>query len=336
MELSQAIRQFLEYCEIEKGHSPLTIRNYSQYLSRYKIWAESQNVTKVEQINQENIRQYRLFLNRVQDENGQNLKKITINYYLIAIRSFLKFISKKDLAISLGAEKIELADTDDRHINFLSPTEVQLLLNQPDLRTIQGLRDKAILETLYSTGLRVSELVNLKREQVNLETGEFAVLGKGGKIRVVYLSDRAKIFLEQFLSRRSDTDEYVFIRYGRKKHPDLEITTEDKNLTSRTIQRIIHFYALKAGIVKIVTPHVLRHSFATDLLSNGADLRAIQSLLGHTSITTTQIYTHVTDPQLKDIHKNFHGKTLINYSDDNKNSSDLQKEESEPDTSLDN
>lgn len=311
MNLNEAIRQFLEYCELEKGHSSLTIRNYSQYLTRFKVWAEGQNITNLEDINQEIIRGYRLYLNRIQDDDGKNLKKITINYHLIAIRSFLKFISKKDLAPTLAAEKIELAGTDERQINFLTPHEVQLLLNQPDLRKIQGLRDKAILETLYSTGLRVSELVNLKREQVNLETGEFAVLGKGGKVRVVFLSDRAKVFLEQFLSRRTDTDEYVFIRYGRKKDPDLEITPEEKKLTPRTIQRIIHHYAVKAGIVKIVTPHVLRHSFATDLLSNGADLRAVQSLLGHSSVTTTQIYTHVTDPQLKEIHKKYHSQKTL-------------------------
>jgi site-specific recombinase XerD len=310
MDLNLAIRQFLEYCELEKGHSPLTIRNYTQYLDRFRIWCEPENVTKLEEITQETIRQFRLYLNRIVDENGKSLKKITINYHLIALRSFLKFISRKDIAQTLQAEKIELADTDDRQINFLSPDEVESLLNQPTLNTIQGLRDKAILETLYSTGLRVSELTNLKRDQVNLETGEFAVLGKGGKVRVVFLSDRAKLCLEQYLSRRNDPDESVFIRFGRKKNPELAITTEDLQLTDRTIQRIIHHYALKAGIVKPVTPHVLRHSFATDLLSNGADLRSVQSLLGHSSVTTTQIYTHVTDPQLKEIHKSFHGRTL--------------------------
>ncbi|MDO8513767.1 MAG: tyrosine-type recombinase/integrase [bacterium] len=310
MDLNSAIRQFLEYCELEKGHSPLTIRNYSQYLERFHAWANLQNISKLEEITQDTIRQYRLYLNRIQDENGNNLKKITINYHLIALRSFLKFISKKDLAQTLQAEKIELADTDERQISFLSPEEVETLLNQPNQSSIIGLRDKAILETLYSTGLRVSELVNLKRDQINIEKGEFAVLGKGGKVRVVFLSDRAKICLKQFLARRSDTDDYVFIRFGRKKNPALQIGTEELKLTSRTIQRIIHHYAVKAGIIKPVTPHVLRHSFATDLLSNGADLRSVQTLLGHSSVTTTQIYTHVTDPQLKEIHKQFHGKTL--------------------------
>lgn len=309
MDLKTAIKRFLEYCELEKGHSSLTIRNYSQYLYRFLAWCESEKITQLEAINQETIRQYRLYLNRIQDDNGKNLKKITINYHLIALRSFLKFISKKDLAITLQAEKIELADTDERQINFLTPEEVENLLNQPSTNSIQGLRDKAILETLYSTGLRVSELVNLKRNEINTEKGEFAVLGKGGKVRVVFLSDRAKACLEQYLNRRTDTDESVFIRFGRKKNPTLEITGEDLQLTPRTIQRIIHHFAAKAGIVKPVTPHVLRHSFATDLLSNGADLRSVQSLLGHSSITTTQIYTHVTDPQLKEIHKAFHGTT---------------------------
>lgn len=309
MEIKDAISRFLEYCELEKGHSHLTIRNYSQYLDRFRFWANEQDITTLEQINLETIRQFRLYMNRLTDEKGNTLKRITINYHLIAIRSFLKFISRKDLAQTLQAEKIELAGTDDRQINFLTPTEIASLLNQPSTNSIQGLRDKAILETLYSTGLRVSELVNLKRDQVNLETGEFAVLGKGGKVRVVYLSDKAKNCLEQYLNRRTDADEYVFIRFGRKKNPDLEITLEERQLTARTIERIIHHYALEAGIVKPVTPHTLRHSFATDLISNGADLRSVQSLLGHSSVTTTQIYTHLTDPQLKEIHKNFHDKS---------------------------
>lgn len=308
MNLENAIRQFLEYCELEKGHSSLTIRNYSQYLTRFKIWCLEQKVDSLEEINLEVIRQYRLYLNRIRDENGKNLKRITINYHLIALRSFLKFISKRDLAVTLQPEKIELSDTDERQINFLNDEEVITLLNQPNIKTIQGLRDKAILETLFSTGLRVSELVNLRREQVNLEKGEFAVLGKGGKIRAVFLSDRAKIFLGEYLNRRTDPDEYVFIRFGRKKNPTLEIGSEELRLTPRTIQRIIHHYAIQAGITKPVTPHVLRHSFATDLLSNGADLRSVQTLLGHSSVTTTQIYTHVTDPQLHEVHKAFHNK----------------------------
>ncbi len=308
MDLKQAIQQFLEYCELEKGHSLLTIRNYSQYLTRFRIWGEDQNIKAPEDITLETIRQFRLYLNRIQDEDGKNLKKITINYHLIALRSFLKFISKKDLAQTLQAEKIELADTDERQINFLSQEEVESLLSAPNQSTLQGLRDHAVIETLFSTGLRVSELVNLQREEINLEKGEFSVLGKGGKARVVFLSDRAKDALEKYLTRRTDIDPSVFIRFGRKKNLDLDITQEGKKLTPRTIQRIIHHYAIKAGITKPVTPHTLRHSFATDLLSNGADLRSVQTLLGHSSVTTTQVYTHVTDPQLKEIHKKFHGR----------------------------
>lgn len=308
MDLKQAIQQFLEYCELEKGHSLLTIRNYSQYLTRFRIWGEDQNIKAPEDITLETIRQFRLYLNRIQDEDGKNLKKITINYHLIALRSFLKFISKKDLAQTLQAEKIELADTDERQINFLSQEEVESLLSAPNQSTLQGLRDHAVIETLFSTGLRVSELVNLQREEINLEKGEFSVLGKGGKARVVFLSDKAKDALKKYLARRTDIDPSVFIRFGRKKNLDLDITQEGKKLTPRTIQRIIHHYAIKAGITKPVTPHTLRHSFATDLLSNGADLRSVQTLLGHSSVTTTQVYTHVTDPQLKEIHKKFHGK----------------------------
>lgn len=308
MDLKQAIQQFLEYCELEKGHSLLTIRNYSQYLTRFRIWGEDQNIKAPEDITLETIRQFRLYLNRIQDEDGKNLKKITINYHLIALRSFLKFISKKDLAQTLQAEKIELADTDERQINFLSQEEVESLLSAPNQSTLQGLRDHAVIETLFSTGLRVSELVNLQREEINLEKGEFSVLGKGGKARVVFLSDKAKDALKKYLARRTDIDPSVFIRFGRKKNLDLDITQEGKKLTPRTIQRIIHHYAIKAGITKPVTPHTLRHSFATDLLSNGADLRSVQTLLGHSSVTTTQVYTHVTDPQLKEIHKKFHGR----------------------------
>lgn len=308
MELNTAIRQFLEYCEVEKGRSPLTIRNYQQYLERFHKWAVKEKVTKTDQIIGETIRQYRLYLHHLTDKDGKNLKKVTINYHLIALRSFLKFLSKKDIA-ALAAEKIELADTEDREINFLEQAEVESLLEAPDTRTIQGLRGKAMLETLFSTGLRVSELVNLKREQINVEKGEFAVLGKGGKIRLVFLSRKAKFYLKKYLNARTDNDPSVFIRFGRRKNPLLQPPeTKERRLTPRTVQRLIRYYARKAGITKPVTPHVLRHSFATDLLVNGADLRSVQSLLGHASVTTTQIYTHLTNPQLKKIHQSFHGR----------------------------
>ncbi len=309
MDLGMAIRQFLEYCEIEKGHSPLTIRNYQQYLGRFHKWAEKQKIADPSAITDEIIREYRLYLSRITDRAGQSLKKITINYHLIALRSFLKFLSKKDIK-ALAPEKIELADTDERQISFLDTPEVETLINSPDLKTTQGVRDRCILETLFSTGLRVSELVNLKRDQVNIDKGEFAVLGKGGKVRVVFLSRRAKYYLKKYLSMRTDSDPFVFIRFGRRKNPLLaEPKDKERHLTARTIQRLIHFYAVKAGITKPVTPHTLRHSFATDLLGAGADLRAVQSLLGHSSVTTTQIYTHLTNPQLKKIHETYHGRS---------------------------
>lgn len=309
MDLNEAVKKFIEYCELEKGHSPLTIRNYKQYLARFTDWGEKNKITNAEDISDETIREFRLFLNRLKDSHDQSLKKITINYHLIALRSFLKYLSKKDIK-ALAPEKIELADTDEREITFLTPEEVESLLHAPNLKTPQGLRDRAILETLYSTGLRINELVNLKREQVNVNRGEFAVLGKGGRIRLVFLSRRAKYYLQKYLATRTDKDEYLFIRYGRRKNPQLAAPSDKPlRLTARSIQRQIHYYAVKSGITKPVTPHVLRHSFATDLLTNGADLRAVQSLLGHVSVTTTQLYTHLTNPQLKEIHRTFHGRT---------------------------
>lgn len=322
MDLIKAVQQFLQYCELEKGHSALTIRNYKQYLGRFTIWAEKQKLTHPENITDDTIREYRLFLNRLKDKHDNSLKKITINYHLIALRSFLKFLSKKDIT-ALAPEKIELADTDDREISFLAPEEVELLLHSPVPKTLQGLRDRAILETLYSTGLRIDELINLKREQINIDRGEFAVLGKGGRIRLVFLSRRAKYYLKKYLDTRHDKDIYVFIRYGRKKNPQLDIIPDKPlRLSARSIQRQIHNYAVKAGITKPVTPHVLRHSFATDLLSNGADIRAVQSLLGHASITTTQIYTHLTNPQLRDIHKTFHNRQSSSVDESPDESSD--------------
>lgn len=329
MDLNQAVRQFLEYCELEKGHSALTIRNYQQYLNRFITWATKQKLSNPSDITDETIREYRLFLNRIKDKHDQPLKRITINYHLIALRSFLKFLSKKDIK-ALAPEKIELADTDEREITFLTPEEVDSLLHAPNLKTLQGLRDRAILETLYSTGLRINELINLKIDQINVDRGEFAVLGKGGRIRLVFLSRRAKYYLKKYLDTRRDKDQYLFIRYGRKKNPQLDAPSDKPlHLTARSIQRQIHFYALKAGITKPVTPHVLRHSFATDLLTNGADLRAVQSLLGHVSVTTTQIYTHLTNPQLREIHKAFHHRS--SPSDTNVDDSDNIEEEP-PDT----
>ena len=240
------------------------------------------------------------------DEKGNALKKITQNYHVIAVRNFLKYLAKRDIK-ALAAEKIELGKTTRMEVEFLDSEEIDRIFEAAAGTDLKSLRDRAILELLYSSGLRVSELTNLNRDQVNLKTQEFSVRGKGGKIRVVFISDRSKNTLERYLDKRADVDPAVFARIGIKR---LEKKSKSDNLrlTPRSIQRIVKFYALKAGIVKDVHPHTLRHSFATDLIANGADIRSVQEMLGHSSVTTTQIYTHVTNKQLKEVHKAFHGK----------------------------
>lgn len=305
MTISDYIKQFLEYLEIEKGRSKLTARNYDHYLNKFAKYAKNNQVETPEKINLELVRQYRLDLN-----SDTTLSKSTQNYYLIALRSFLKYLHKRDIT-TLLPEKIELAKNNDRQITFLDDDELETLLKQPDLKTIQGVRDRAILDLLFSTGLRVSELTNLKKTNINLEKSEFSVRGKGGKIRVVFIDQASRESVKKYLENRNDKSEFLFISYGHSNKADrLPSTvdrTEDSPITPRSVQRMIHKYALKAGITKHVTPHVMRHSFATDLLMSGADLRAVQSLLGHSSVTTTQVYTHVTDQHLKDVHDAFHG-----------------------------
>ncbi len=300
MTINQLIIDFLEYLEIEKGRSTTTAKNYDHYLKTFAAFAKNQKIESPDKITSELVRQFRLALNR--SDKG----KSTQNYYLIALRSFLKFLGKKNIQ-SLPPEQIELAKTDERQITFLDHDELERLLSKIDINTLHGKRDKAILDLLFSTGLRVSELSNLKKEDINLETGEFSVKGKGGKVRVVFIDGAAKESLERYLKARNDKSEYLFVSYGHSNSPDAHITLPISHITSRSIQRIIHKYALKAGITKKVSPHTLRHSFATDLLMSGADLRAVQSLLGHSSVTTTQIYTHVTDQHLKEVHQAFHG-----------------------------
>lgn len=306
--LADLIQDFLEYCEIEKGHSPLTIRNYEHYLYRFLDFLEEKRSTPAtpKSITLDKIRSYRLFLNRLQGSENNQLKKITQNYHLIAIRSFLKYLAKRDIE-SLAPEKIELADAKRKQIGFLEINEVENLLAAPEKfgkKEEIKRRDRAILETLFSTGLRVSELISLNRDQVNLKKGEAFVRGKGGKDRVIFFSDDAKIALKKYLETRKDDYLPLFIHYGGKKDNDGEYL----RLTPRSVQRIVAKYARLAGITKKVTPHTLRHSFATDLLTNGADLRSVQEMLGHSSITTTQMYTHVTNKQLREVHRAFHGK----------------------------
>ena len=320
MNIAKMITQYLEYLEIERGRSVLTVRNYDRYLQDFAHFAKINNVENPNQITQELIRKYRLALNRRanQDQASDTLSKKTQNYYLIAIRSFLKFLAKKDIA-TLAPEKIELAKTDEHQITFLDSDELEELIARPDLTTPQGRRDKAILDLLFSTGLRVSELCNLKKTDINLERSEFSVKGKGGKVRVVFLDHESKESLKTFLTHRTDKSDFLFISYGHTNEdkPQESINSnEDRPITPRSVQRMIQKYTHEAGITKQVTPHVLRHSFATDLLMGGADLRAVQALLGHSSITTTQIYTHVTDQHLQDVHTAFHG--LRNHTDENK------------------
>lgn len=321
--LTKLMRQFLEYCEVERGRATKTIGNYQHYLTRFLRWAEKNGVKNPEDIDLNKVKQYRMFLNRlgtdgkkkcssnvrlakttVIEKTAKSLNKKTQNYHIIALRAFLKYLAKQNIK-SLSAEKIELAREEDRQINFLEEDELERLLSAPNnpKNKIIELRDKAILEVLFSTGLRVSELVNLNRDKINLGKQEFSVMGKGGKVRVVFLSDRAQKSLNTYLSARKDKGKAAFIRFAQVKNKE-----SSQHLTPRSVQRIIKKYALKAGITKKVTPHVLRHSFGTDLLRSGADLRAVQQLLGHSSITTTQIYTHVTDSHLRDVHQAFHGR----------------------------
>jgi site-specific recombinase XerD len=251
------------------------------------------------------IRQFRLKLNRLTDQKGNPIKKVTQNYHVIALRSFLKYLAKRDIK-TVAAEKLELGKQEEREVTFLEEGELERFLDAPDQSSLAGKRDTAILHTLFSTGLRVSELCSLDRDTVDLNRGEFSVRGKGSKIRLVFLSGEAISAIRGYLHDRIDADPSLFIRVPK----DAKFEKYDNlRLTPRSVQRIVKKYAIKAGIVgKNVHPHVLRHSYATDLLRNGADIRSVQSMLGHASVTTTQIYTHVTDSQLRDIHKKFHGK----------------------------
>ncbi len=301
MNLKILLNDFLEHLEVEKSRSLKTLENYRHYLERFLDWSGAQTPAD---ITFESVRKFRLELNRFTDEKGQALKKVTQNYHSIALRSFLKYLAKRDIE-TLSAEKIEIGKNSPHEIEFLSEEELIRLISAANGSDLKSLRDRAILELLFSTGLRVSELVNTNRDQVNLKSQEFSVRGKGDKIRIVFISDGARETLEKYLNKRTDIDEALFIRLCKNQKESSEDT---QRLTSRSIQRIVKNYAAKAGIVKDVHPHTLRHSFATDLLSNGADIRSVQAMLGHSSITTTQIYTHVTNRQLKDIHRKFHSK----------------------------
>ena len=314
--LEQLKREFLEHVEIEKGNSLKTVANYDRYLSRFFEFAK---ITDPKEITDDKIREFRLFLNRqpgvkIKGQQSTTLKKNTQNYHLIALRSFLKYLMKRDIS-SLSPERIELAKIKERSLDLISVTELERLLSAPlDIlknsknknSEIKILRDKAILELFFSTGLRLSELCSLNRD-LDLTKDEFSIRGKGEKVRVVFLSESAKQAIREYLKKRTDLEEPLFIQYSNSS-ASKKTTKESNRLTPRSIERIVKFYAIAAGISKKVTPHIIRHSFATDLLSNGADIRSVQMMLGHANIATTQIYTHITDKQLRDVHKKFHSK----------------------------
>ncbi|HVV66694.1 MAG TPA: site-specific tyrosine recombinase/integron integrase [Candidatus Saccharimonadales bacterium] len=300
MLFTKAKTDFLEYLEIEQNRSQKTIQNYDHYLTRLMDFAGD---IRVEDIDPELIRKWRLWLNRLGTNTSDELGKTTQNYHLIALRSFLKFCAKRNIP-ALTADKVELARTKRKQVTFLNEEELKRIFAQPDLNTPNGLRDRAILELLFSSGLRVSELVGLDRDHINLKRREFMVRGKGQKDRPIFISPEAAKWIEHYLQKRTDTARPLFVRYSGSKKVD--VTGNFHRLTARSVQRLVARYALLAGITKHVSPHTLRHSFATDLLMNGADLRSVQALLGHSNIATTQIYTHVTDPHLKSVHEKFH------------------------------
>jgi len=301
------IAEFLEYLEIQKGCSPLTIREYRHYLKRFHNWlTENSSATKPEDINLEIVRRYRLYLAHLRARDGVLLQRVTQSYHIVALRAFLRYLLVQRDIPTLSPDKIELPKQGSRSVSFLNPGQIERLLNSPKISNNVGLRDKTILETLFSTGLRVSELVSLNRDQVDLQRKEFGVKGKGNKIRVVFLSDTAAQWIERYLRSRQDHFKPLFIRHRGKV--DAQKNGEKMRLTARSIQNIVSKYAKRSGLPIKATPHTLRHSFATDLLISGADIRSVQEMLGHESIRTTQVYTHVTNRHLKEVHKAFHSR----------------------------
>jgi len=313
--------QFLEYIEIERGRSLKTVENYDRYISRFLGFLKKDSPSD---ITDSSVREFRLWLNRQPNvpwktllknsgvvknrDIDKTLSKRTQNYYLIALRAFLKYLARQEIK-TMPAERIELAKVSERSLDLITPLEMSRLMSAPNGSDLKSLRDKAILELLFSTGLRVTELTSLPRD-IDLNSDELSIRGKGGKVRVVFISDEAKNAVKTYLNKRKDMEDALFVRVGRdgeKKASKKEISTNSA-LNRHSIERIVRQYATKAGLSKKVTPHTMRHLFATDLLSNGADIRSVQALLGHSSIVTTQIYTHVTDKHLHDIHKRFHGK----------------------------
>jgi site-specific recombinase XerD len=289
--------EFLEYLEIEKGRSIKTVENYDRYLTRFLAHTK---ITSPGKLTEQAVREFRIHLNRQPGTSG-TMKHKTQNYYMISLRAFLKFLRKREIE-SLNPERIELAKVGARDLDLITAAELERLMAGPKGSGLSELRDRAILELFFSTGLRVSELCSLNRD-LDLTRDEFSIRGKGEKVRVVFLSPAAKRCIKEYLDKRGDVDEALFVQYGKASK-----NSKDLRLTPRSVERLVKKYSTKAGITRKVTPHVIRHSFATDLLQNGADLRSVQALLGHANITTTQVYTHVTDSHLREVHKKFHGQ----------------------------
>jgi len=301
MYVSELILDFVEHLEVERGRASVTASNYTHYLERLVEFAGN---IPVDKITSEMIRKYRLWLNRYQNDNGETLSLTTQSYHLIALRGFLTYLVKRDIP-SLSPEKVELPKTTRKQVTFLTHEEVLRLLDAvPSDSSPSSLRDKAIIELLFSSGLRVSELVNLNRDHINTKRREFTVRGKGQKDRPIFISQRAASIIETYLSTRMDSLPALFLNYSRNNSTDT--SGNFRRLSARSIQRMIEKYARLAGITKHVSPHTMRHSYATDLLMNGADIRSVQSMLGHSDISTTQVYTHVTDQHLKDVYEKYH------------------------------
>lgn len=304
-EIEQQTKDFLEHLEIALNRSPRTLDSYARTLAAFFTWGE---IAIPGDITAEKVRGYRLYLNRKSNLRGGTMKKNTQAYHAIVLRTFLKYLAKNDVAV-LPAEKIEVGKVPDRQVDFLEYEEVERLMQAVEGQDVKRLRDKAILELLFSSGLRVSELIGLDRVHVNLDKSEFSVRGKGSKLRIVFISETAKEALGHYLGKRADVDPALFVSYPKQGLVNrVNAKRESMRLTARSVQRLVKYYATKAGILKNVHPHTLRHSFATDLLVNGADIRSVQAMLGHASITTTQIYTHITNERLKEIHQSFHAK----------------------------
>lgn len=303
--LEDLIISFLEHMEVERNNSKLTVRNYHHYLSRFYAWyINFDSNADISKLDLKMIKRYRIYLSRLVDAHGNGLSLVTQSYHVIALRSFLKWMTKNDYDV-ISPEKIDLPRAESKSLKFLNRIQIEKLMTAPVLSEESGLRDRAILEVLYSTGLRVSELVKINREKIDFGSREFGIIGKGGRARVVFLSQRAADWLKRYFESREDDWKPAFIRYCKRKSPE-KSDGEAMRLTTRSVQRIVEKYRQSTKLPVNITPHGLRHSFATDLISHGAGLREVQEMLGHKNISTTQIYTHVTNPQLKKVHDEFH------------------------------